>query len=308
MFYRHNTSRSDPFTQLFTVDLDPGLRPCTVPRLVDLPKVSDKILSFEDPRAFVWQDSLWLLHTQATYTAQGRWAACIALSRFDRAKNKWDVHAPDIGHNINFANHGTSFRFEKNWTPVVAKDRLFVIYTIDPLVVMEYLPVEKKWIEIATGAGLGLCSSFLSGGTPLIPYKGNEQIGLYHTYDAKQADDRRIYRMGFYTVDVTNWKITSISAAHLQTEGPGRLWDLRVGVRERLGLRKPSAARYEVVFPCGIVDHGDEWAVSLGWNDCRSQIMLFPKADIAPSLRAIASPAAERPFAKGLHETAGSTS
>ena len=97
--------------------------------------------------------------------------------------------------------------------------------------------------------------------------------------DQQSGDDKRLYSMGFYTVDIKRWRLTRISHRPTLTAWKNRWRDTRL----REGFIKNSP-NYLVVFPAGIVDLGKSLAVSYGWNDCRCYIGAYDKQDVSDSL------------------------
>jgi hypothetical protein len=195
---------------------------------------------------------------------------------------------PEYGRNINESNRGSGAEFEKNWTPLVSGDNLFLVYEIHPMSVLrvcrsgnapgdgitgvESVETQRSTFQPAT---------HLSGGTPLIEFEGSSFIGMYHTYALINGNRR--YTAGFYTISTNPWRITALSRAPVLAGNSVGWKDLRGSLKERIGLRTPTL-RYEVVFPGGLIDRGDTLDAAVGWNDCRMFIQRFEKAEIIASL------------------------
>ena len=84
--------------------------------------------------------------------------------------------------------------------------------------------------------------------------------------------------MGFYTVDVNQWCVTRLSQPILTGEND----------RNLLQWKEFNQGKSLVVFPGGIIDCGEAWAVSFGWNDCRCCVQLYEKKIVLASLINIA--------------------
>jgi predicted GH43/DUF377 family glycosyl hydrolase len=289
LFYRQGISRREPYTRIRMITLDEAYRPRSPVSDVVIPKISPRIRTFDDPRAFWWRGSLWLLHTQASHSNEGIWATCIVLTQVFPDGQTGITFLPEYGRNINESNRGSGAEFEKNWTPLVIGDELFLIYQIHPMIVLKVCgagTVHSDGINnvelVETQQSKFQASTHLSGGTPLIQFEGSSFIGMYHTYALIDGSNRR-YTAGFYTVNTKPWKFTALSRMPVLTGTSARRRDLRRSLRERIGLRKPSP-RYEVVFPGGLIDRGDTLDAAVGWNDCRLFIQRFDKDSIVAGL------------------------
>jgi predicted GH43/DUF377 family glycosyl hydrolase len=265
-------------TNLGLVKLNSKLKPAARRTQVQIPKISERIISFEDPRAFVWRNDLYVMHNQSCFSDH-TWSTSIVLGRFNSGSIE-QLQVPAFGQNLNLAAiNGAPAAYEKNWTPTVVGDDLFMVYQINPLVVIKYDDASRSWLQIETDQTSRPIpyKTFISGSTPLIPWRDDEYIGLFHTYE-KFGDNKRLYSMGFYTVDINRWRLTGISHRPTLTAWKNRWRDTRLR-----GFIKDSPD-YLVVFPAGIVDLGKSLAVSYGWNDCRCYISAHDKQDVSDSL------------------------
>ena len=266
-------------TGLGVVKLTEKLKPTGRRTKVQIPKISERIISFEDPRAFVWRNELYVMHNQSCFSDKA-WSTSIVLGRFNSGSIE-QLQVPTFGQNLNLAAiDGAPAAYEKNWTPTVVGDDLFMVYQINPLVVIKYDDASKSWRQVETDQTLRPIpyKTFISGSTPLIPWRDDEYIGQFHTYE-KTDDDKRLYSMGFYTVDVKRWRLTGISQRPTLTAWKNRWRDARL--REGFIKNSPS---YLVVFPAGIVDLGKSLAVSYGWNDCRCYVNEYDKQTVSDAL------------------------
>jgi predicted GH43/DUF377 family glycosyl hydrolase len=291
LFFRQVISRKQPYTRIRMIALDEAYRPRSLVKDVVIPRISPQIRTFDDPRAFWWRGSLWLLHTQASHSQRGVWAACMVLTQVFPDGHTGISFLPEYGRNINESNRGAGAEFEKNWTPLVSGNNLFLVYEIHPMIVLKVCSTRNApgdsvtCVEsVETQQSTLQSTTHLSGGTPLIEFEGSSFIGMYHTYALINGNRR--YTAGFYTVSTNPWRFTALSRAPVLA-GNSVWWkDLRISLKERIGLRKPTI-RYEVVFPGGLIDRGDTLDAAVGWNDCRLFIQRFEKAEIRASLRAV---------------------
>ncbi|MBV8883969.1 MAG: hypothetical protein JO235_08195 [Chroococcidiopsidaceae cyanobacterium CP_BM_RX_35] len=279
LYYRYTPQPGGVHTCIAFVELNSSFQPVSHHCHIHLPKVTDRILTIDDPRAFVWRDELWLLHIQAAryqHSQQCRWSTAIVLARVNLAGQVIQVYVPTYGRNNNYAVADAPPAFEKNWTPVVVEDELYIIYEIHPLSVLKFQPKQQALIPVCYKSWNNHYPTYLSGGTPLICWHDSEYIGLFHTY-VKLSNKQRLYSMGFYTVDVKQWCVNHISSQPILTAWHDNRKNL--GWREEFSQGNPL-----VVFPSGIIECGEAWAVSFGWNDCRCYIQLYEKNVVFASL------------------------
>lgn len=288
LFYRYTPQHSENYTRIAFVELGSNFQPVSRHHPVQLPKVSDRIVTFDDPRAFVWRNELWLMHIQAAYTPQQTWSTAIILNRVDLVGEVTQTHVPAYSRNINYAVAEAPPAFEKNWTPLVIENELYIVYEINPLTAIKFQPEQQTWTPVCHKFWTSPYQTYLSGGTPLIPWHGSEYIGLFHTYVKSPDQQSRLYSMGFYTLDISQWRVTRISLEPVLTAWENECKDIRLGGFWRLFRRKRKKnPLLLVVFPCGIIDCGETWAVSFGWNDCRSYIEIYEKNTVIQSLAAV---------------------
>lgn len=284
LFYRYTPERSKVHTCIAFVELGSSFQPVSQPCPVQMPKVTNRIVTFDDPRAFVWQNELWLMHIQAAYYSSQDWSTAVVLARVDLAGAVTQLHVPAYGRNMNYAVTEAPPAFEKNWTPLVIEDELYMVYEISPLTVIKFQPEQQTWIAVSDQSWTSPYQTYLSGGTPLIPWHGSEYIGLFHTYGTPDQQSR-LYSMGFYTLDVNQWRVTRISVEPILIAWENECKDTCQGIQSYQSNREKFLSL--VIFPCGIIDCDESWAVSFGWNDCRSYIEIYEKNTVIQSLAAV---------------------
>lgn len=280
LYYRYTPQPGGVHTCIAFVELGSNFQPVSRHCYINLPKVTDRILTIDDPRAFVWRDELWLLHVQAAqyqHSQQYSWSTAIVLAQINLAGEVIQVYVPTYGRNANYAVTDAPPAFEKNWTPVVVGDELYIIYEIYPLTVLKFQPQQQALVPVCQKSWNNPYSTYLSGGTPLIYWEASEYIGLFHTY-IKLPNNQRLYSMGFYTVDVEKWYVNGISPLI------PRDWDDDRNLRQH---EEFSRGEPLVVFPGGMIDCKEAWAVSFGWNDCRCCLQLYEKNRVLASLLSV---------------------
>lgn len=280
-FYRYQFKR-ELCHNIGFVKLDSNFKPTSRHQTLKIPKVTEKIKSCNDPRAFVWKDKLYLSCQQDSFV-NNTWSTSVVLGNVDLNNSQLEnIHVPNYGKNFNYCITDAPPAFERNWTPLIVNNDFYMIYRINPLTVIKFCPQQQIWTEVEVTHKYSIIpyQTYVSGGTPLIPWRGSEYIGLFHTY-VKIDEDRRFYSMGFYTVDVNEWRVTSISPKPILTPWKNKWKDSRRHIVKRMFVETPN---YEVVFPLGIIDCGNAWAVSYGWNDCRCYINIYEKNMVIESL------------------------
>ena len=106
LYYRYTPQPSGIYTCIAFVKLSSNFHPVSQHRHVHLPRVTNRVLTIDDPRAFVWREELWLMHIQAAqyqHPNQWSWSTSIVLTRVDLAGQGTQVYVPDYGRNINYA-------------------------------------------------------------------------------------------------------------------------------------------------------------------------------------------------------------
>ena len=283
LFYRVQ-AHGEPFTSLARVQLDRQFRATAAPVLLQIDRISDQITSFEDPRAFLWRGEIWLMHNQASLV-DGIWSTSLVIGRCSGDRIV-DLSVPLYGRNENRALDPAALpAFEKNWTPLVIGEDLFLIYEINPMTVLKYDPLRRVW-DLHKGPGEKIETGwpgYLSGSTPLIPWGEGQWLAMFHSY--KSDGDRRLYTAGFWLLDAESWKVTALSPEPVLQGQRDRLRDLRAG-RRRFLRYDPH---YLVVFPCGLARDGTDLVVSLGLNDCQVALARFTEEEVNAALKPLAA-------------------
>ncbi len=134
---------------------------------------AELVNGLEDGRIFFWNDELWGLFSgfrrnQKTFFNtmvlvryhQGEWVDPVLLS------------SP------------TGATREKNWMPCVMGQSLFLVYSVDPLRVYQYIdgklvPIDRIWGQYPQNSTASLAGSMISGSSTLVPW-GDGFLAVVH--------------------------------------------------------------------------------------------------------------------------------
>jgi hypothetical protein len=299
LFYRFiiSTSRLPDYqTDIAFVKLDPtNFQPISKHQPVNLTAMTALPATFDDPRVFVWMNKLWIMYIQSVKTIAGKWSSAIVISEIDLDGQVIQTHVPKYGNNINFAvSEDAPPAQEKNWSPVVIGDNLYFIYELNPLTVIKFQIENNTCVQISSNPWESHFQTYLSGSTALIPWRESEYIGIFHTY--KSSKSIRTYSMGFYTIDINQWRVTHISSELVLVAKTTLLKKLFGRFLKKLWYSKYSKIYWlgkllhiiygdpwNVIYTCGLIDYGEDWAVSIGYNHQNCYIETYDKVKISES-------------------------
>lgn len=300
LFYRFTLFTSlhpDHFTNIAFVKLDPvSFQPISKHQPVNLIAMTTLPTTFDDPRAFVWMDKLWIMYIQSVRTPSGnKWSSAIIISQIDLNGKVIQTCVPKYGNNVNFVVSEDALPAqEKNWSPVIIRDELYFIYELNPLTVIKFHPENNTCIQIASNSWKNPFQTYLSGSTTLIPWRGSEYIGIFHTYT--KSTSIRTYSMGFYIVDVNQWCVTRISSELVLIAKPTILKKLFRKFLDKLWYSKYSknllgkflhqiyGNPWNVIYTCGMIDYSEKLVVSIGYNEQSCYIEVYDKTKTSESL------------------------
>jgi len=174
-------------------------------------------------RLFSWRGELWAAACHANYDIQGTPAARVALLHFQ-------------GTVVDRVDVCPSNRYEKNWMPCVDGDRLRLIYSSDPLLVLEHPSVDAR--------GLPEVNGLLRGGSQVIPYRDGWAAIVHVVHDGS------IYHHRFMLYD------RDFTAARVSR--PFHFSELKAGTSEVVA---------------GLVQVGERYLVSLSVQDREAWIV-----------------------------------
>lgn len=270
MAYRLEDRNAHSWSQIVICELDEEWQPISeTNRIIPIPNPVSGTNLFEDPRLYVFGEELAMTFIAATFDeAQHVAAQGICTLSPDLELRKETIHYLDIGNNRNYASTGNKSRLkgEKNWTLLPMDWIDGIIYTLNPLRIEP--PITSRTTKAETNWNHG----FMSGSTPLISWDNGMYLGCFHsfTYNGKH----RQYHAGWYVIDFNRNRIFSNSRIPILT---GEIDE---------DDRRPPGSKWtpRAVFPCGLIDLGDEVAMSYGWLDSTCRIGFFSKDEISASL------------------------
>jgi hypothetical protein len=119
----------------YLLELNPNLEVLSsqrilLPRFANTSRTSNSF-GFEDPRLFVWKNSL---HTISTIKCLDDLNVHrMVVSKIDTTSHSYSFVDNFVVH----PKHISYLRHEKNWMPVVKEDELFFVYSHDPLIIID---------------------------------------------------------------------------------------------------------------------------------------------------------------------------
>lgn len=158
-----------PISSALMADLDPG------------PRHPSSVLGYEDCRLFHWRDGWWCTATVRDRSPDMRCE--IALLRLDSDGSVVDAEP--------LRSYGAHFN-QKNWLPFVDGDRLLLLYSADPTIVLEYRGPGDV-VELSTAWSPLALEHLRGGGGPARTGDG----WLYLAHSVVPGESRRRYLHSF---------------------------------------------------------------------------------------------------------------
>jgi hypothetical protein len=248
---------------------------------------------FEDPRACMWRDQVWVSCVNFTWYPNGSWTGAHQMlgifkdhSGGQLSENSWVPVArrdPIIG--TNRGKPGPTYgKHNKNLIYFFKDDRLFCLYTSDPWLVVEFgnnwLDQKHHTCENAPNWRYGL----IRGGTPPVLF-GDVYYTFFHSSLPWRSRYRRYYMGALAFESKPPFKPIKWTSEPILIGSQNDVWK----------QRKPL-----VVFPCGAVHENDTWLVTFGVNDLKSAwieiphdrlLQLLDPAPVVPVLGLLSDPA-----------------
>lgn len=268
MAYRLENRTSKSWAQIAICELDENWQPITgTNKILEIPVPCHGSNLFEDPRLYVSGDKLSLTFITARFDGK-RHVACQCISHdFNPANNRVRYLIHNIGNNINYAAVGDASKLsgEKNWT--LLPDLAGIIYQLNPLIVYRN---EQKVSQ--TKADTSWVLGRWSGSTPLIAWQDN-WLGCFHSFNYGN-DGHRSYYAGWYILSKDEKCILGYSRTPI-LEG-----------KYDEDEKRPFGSNWipRAVFPCGLIDLGEEIALSYGWLDSTCRMAFFTRTEITANL------------------------
>ncbi len=209
----------------------------------------------EDPRLFVFKDQLVCVYNDLI---QGQRRIHLAfLQREGQGLVVQKIQA--------LTKEGGLKQTEKNWVPFVHHDKLYFLYETNPWTVLEYQ--DDGYCKILTKQELFIPGETpkLSGGTPAVECNG-EYVGFFHIRSGITRSyvswNRYVYFVGAYAFDSSPpFLLKRLTIKPLSYPGAYHLF------------KNPK----KILYPVGIRQNSDNFFVSMGVNDDRTECVKIPK-------------------------------
>jgi predicted GH43/DUF377 family glycosyl hydrolase len=275
LFYRFERPHGDYNTQIGVVHLDNEFKPIKKTNQIIRLFTYTRTTTYDDPRLVVHQNKLQMFYAHGMVVRYGsQWGWCCGMGMAEIRNNRRVKQIiPSFGKNLNAATTRSAIvATEKNWSPFTVGKKLLFAYTINPLVIVEWDLDSNKCTQISESKfdqSFWKHGGFLAGGTPLV-YRDGEYVGFFHAYvnDNTGLPTCRRYNFGFYSIKEIDgtWKVVRMSEKPIMEAEKDEKKDLR-----------PANSPWlpNVVFPCGFITREDKVYVSIGWQDCRCQILEY---------------------------------
>jgi hypothetical protein len=177
----------------------------------DITRFEGKHIDAEDPRLFICNNKIYVIFN-AIHPMQPN-KRYMAISEYDHFD---PIYLKIKGENEN--DHEN--KIEKNWSPCVIDNKLYLIYLFDPLIILHFdfnsdgfCYITYKQNPDMDISSINISNKCLRGSSNFIPYVsgvlGEFYIGLCHSYI--NNDDQHYYFAFVCIINVTEWKIVYIS-------------------------------------------------------------------------------------------------
>lgn len=205
--------------------------------------------SFEDPRFFVWNETLYVCFVESTWPNRPL-TSIVKYGEVVEGVN-WivkNIVQPDFGKNDGSI-------MEKNWVFFEKENRLWCIQMSHPeqIVYTDKIPQSTKGPHWQWGP--------IKGGTAPVPYEGQLLRFFHSTLDNEPAPDRRRYYIGAMLMEPTPpFEVKAVSREPI----------IRGSEEDDLEPLERAACLHfkaKVVFPAGCVEQDGGWLLSMGVND-----------------------------------------
>lgn len=241
-----------------------------------------KDVSPNDPRLFVFKGKTYALFNDHDYvggervgdramylgelveTKEGPFLSQVKRLQFPEAAEYYDLKQVD-------------YRCEKNWTPLIKGEDIYLMYLLDPLVVLslDILTGECKRLSIEASDGIAPIGS-PRGGTPLIE-TDRGYLSFYHVKEVGEGMQIGPFR--------TNGKGGYYFGAYvLSKEYP---FALEQTMNKFITGPSLYNGRKKIEYPTALIDKGDKILVFWGHEDQWINAGLIPKEKLWSNLKAV---------------------
>jgi predicted GH43/DUF377 family glycosyl hydrolase len=222
--------------------------------LIKLSRLDDSVLllksseaknGIEDIRLFIWNDSIWGIGASLAWQGHA-YKISPTLIKIENCKITKFYEL-----NSNFSKD-----VEKNWTPLVKDNKLYLLYSLDPMVVFQF--VGSKLALVKSHSASSIKKLKIHGGTPAIKFLGGSFLGVAHKLPLILFG-QLFYRHFFYLLDKDfNLKMVS---------------------------REFALEKFGIEFPCGLILLGKNLLLSYGSMDNSARFIKIPKKEIVGLLK-----------------------
>jgi len=258
MSYRYHPSKA-PNTKLAIAELDGSFN------VVRKRDVEAQGGSIEDGRLFLMGGEPWISYTVSQGPA-GAWKCCVRYGRLVEAGDKWAIEGQHlVAHGDN---SGTGM--EKNWVFFEDAGRLNCFYKADQILSIRGNEVanvaETKTQKWAWGT--------IRGGTVPFKHKG-ALIRFFHSrLDNEPRPTYWRYFVGAMLLE-PEWPYAVLEVSKSPILRGSEIDSVPEDERREIFHHKPN-----VVFPCGAIEHGSGWLLSVGVNDCECVLVKLEEKDL----------------------------
>lgn len=271
-------------TEIAMCELDQGFMPVGPSKKIRIPRMTSRIETLDDPRAFLYKNELWFTHAQGALYSEWQWSASLCVAKTDENGLCNNCYLPNFGKNYNYATKNLPKASEKSWSPFIHEGKLHMVYLIDTLTIIEYDPKADFVKQVETSRDKIPYSwdhGKPYGGTQLINRNGG-YFGIFHSYTITNPNmpNCRTYHIGAYSIKKgpDGFYVDRMSTKPIITavEEPER--DMRAN---RAGWR-PNC-----VYPCGLIEMNSRVYMSYGWQDCRCSVAEMTWEEIEQNMETI---------------------
>lgn len=212
--FRAMTIKNGVIYSVERITVDPGLSLISFATSLNstLRLEGENIKGAEDPRIFLFQDSVYVLFITTWCASLLGYERGLAITPFEVFRPVC-LHFPGMRQGPKVA--------EKNWAPLVKKDNLYFVYTIDPLIVLSYdLNANGSCtIHYDESAKTSSTEKFstsglrIRGGSNFVHHSSHYFISSGHSYEWIKAlgRDKSIHLSHLIVIDTLDWKVVYIS-------------------------------------------------------------------------------------------------
>jgi len=243
----------------------------------DFEPISDKMLiaennntAFEDIRLFSFKDKLLAFYNYLPFTEKDGWRI-----QYGTGFGEVDIKTGVIKNQTSL--RGLSRRWEeKNWSPYVYNDDLFMITDFDPFLRVIKISYNNEAIiagevHLASKKTSGWQYGELRGGTPLLEEPGANDGWLYGFIHSFLPDEKGFKRYYYYTIVRYN-HLNKYFEYH---PNPLPMLDEEPNEEYMMLWKHSNGGHFKVVFPIGIMHHEHGVLVSFGKDDVSSYTEYF---------------------------------